>query len=323
MRSHLVHVLMIALSTTTAWGHDVSEGAVSGQGTVVIERMPDVLRVEVLLLARGKDYRDALTRLDARRAMAGKRLVELGASEDTIASSDPAIIPARQNPRPISVASTDGLAPADDSVSRAAPPPDSRARPVATAVSERLRADLPLRATGPDDLLLVSEDLQRRIKEADLAGIKELGEDATQLEIPGCGVCGGGTEPGTPTFQFVSRIGAKERSKALAIAFGRARSEASQLAQAAGCELGGLRSLSGPSSGALDLRGVVSSPFAGGGTPQIIGTALSTGTDGPSSEGHEEAIGIKPGKIQHRIGVTATFALKSLSEERTADHRPE
>lgn len=285
--------------------------------------MPDVLRVEVLLLARGKDYRDALTRLDARRAMAGKRLVELGASEDTIASSDPAIIPARQNLRPISEASTNGLAPIDEPVSRAAPPPDGRARQVSSTVSKRLRADLPLKAMGPDDLLLVAEDLQRRVKDADLAGIKELGEDAALLEIPGCGVCGGGAGVGAPSFQFVGRIDAKERAKALAIAFGKARSEAAQLAQAAGCELGGLRSISGTNSGAFNLNGLVTLPSARGDTPPMISADSARGTSGPSSEAQEEAIGINPGKVQYRIGVTATFVLRSLSEEQVADHGPE
>jgi hypothetical protein len=283
---------------------------------VVIERLPEILRVEVLLLAGGKDYRDALARLNARCARAREWLVKLGASEGGIALSDPAIIRARPKLRPISAPPNDGLAPVDDPSPRAAPPPDGGARQVPATVSERLRVDLPLKATGPDDLLIVAEELQRRIKEADLAGIKELGEDAQQLEIPGCGACGAGVEPGAPSFLFVSRIGAQDRANSLALAFGRARSEARRLAHATGCELGGLRSLSGTNSGGLSPFGLGTGPFAPGNPPQMNTADPARGTSGPSPEDHdEEAIGLTAGKVQYRIAVTATFALRPPAEE--------
>jgi uncharacterized protein YggE len=323
MRNHfvLVQSLGIALLTTAAWAHEPCEGTVTGQGSVIIEQLPDVLRVDVLLVAAGKDYKDALARLDARRATAQEWLVQLGASEGTISCSDPAIVPARQAPRTIAATPVSGLAPVEESGPPGTPPSDAKARPAPSAVSKKLRADLPLKATGADELLLVAQDLQKRVRDAGLGGIKELGEEALRLEIPGCGVCGAGAEPGAPTFQFVSRIGAEVKSRTLAVAFAKARSQADQLARAAGCELGELRSLSGTSTVAPDLRGFMGTPFAAGGHPLIAGTDPLSASAGSPSEDYE-ATGIKPGKVQYRVGVNATFTLKSISGDRAADRRP-
>jgi uncharacterized protein YggE len=316
-----MQILGIALLTTAAWGHEPCEGTVTGQGSVVIERLPDVLRVDVLLVATGKDYRDALARLDARRTMAQQRLVQLGASEGTISTSEPSIVPARQAPRTIAATPIGGLAPVEDPGPSGTHSPDAKPRPVPSAVSKRLRADLPLKSTGTDELLLVAQDLQKRVRDAGLSGVKELGEDATRLEIPGCNVCGAAAEQGAPTFQFVARIGAEERSKAMAAAFARARSQADQLARAAGCELGSLHSLSGTSTVAPEPRGVMGTPFAPGGLALGGATDLQAVPGGSSSE-ELEATGIRPGKVQYRFGVNATFSLKSISEDRAADLRP-
>jgi uncharacterized protein YggE len=316
-----MQILGIALLTTAAWGHEPCEGTVTGQGSVVIERLPDLLRVDVLLVATGKDYRDALARLDARRAMAQQRLVQLGASEGTISTSEPSIVSARQAPRTIAATPIGGLAPVEDPGSSGTHSPDAKPRPVPSAVSKRLRADLPLKSTGADELLLVAQNLQKRVRDAGLSGVKELGEDATRLEIPGCNVCGAAAEPGAPSFQFVARIGAEERSKALAAAFARARSQADQLARAAGCELGELRSLSGTSTVAPDLRGIMGTPFAAGVSPLAAGFDPSSAPGGSPSE-ELEATGIRPGKVQYRIGVNATFALSSTSGVHAADLRP-
>jgi uncharacterized protein YggE len=317
----LVQSLGIALLTTAARGHEPYEGTVTGQGSVIIEQLPDVLRVDVLLVASGKNYRDALARLDARRATAQQWLVRLGASEGTISCSDPSVVLARQAPRTIAATPIGGLAPVEDPGPSGTPSPDARPRQVPSAVSKRLRADLPLKATGADELLLVAQDLQKRVRDAGLSGVKELGEDATRLEIPGCGVCGAGAEPGAPSFQFVARISAEERSRALAAAFAKARSQADHLARAAGCELGPLRSLSGTSTVAPEPRGIMGTPLVPGGLALGASPDPFSASGGSPSEEYE-ATGIKPGKLQHRVGVNATFALKSISEDRAADLRP-
>jgi hypothetical protein len=321
MKRCLLQGLCLALTATTAWGLDVPEGTVSGRGTVVIERLPDVLRVEVPLLAKGRDYRDALMQLTARRARAENWLVGLGASPGTITVADPAIIPAQFIVRTAPETSTDGLAPIDPPATGTAPRPAGRARHAAPAVSARLRAEIPLKTSSTDDLLIVAEDLQQRIKEADLAGMKELGDDASMLNIPACGSCG--SEAGAPSFIFVGRIGAEERAKARAVAFAKARAEAGQLAQAAGCELGALRSVSGTSSGGLDSFGLVTSGLARGGTLQGLAAAAVGGSSGSHPEDQqEESTSAQPGKVPFRIVMTASFGLKSPAEVRASGDHP-
>src|SRR5262249_35618174 len=66
-----------------------SEGAVTGQGMVELKRQPDTLRVQVEILARGKDLKEALNKLKERREAARQQVASLGAVKESIEFGEP------------------------------------------------------------------------------------------------------------------------------------------------------------------------------------------------------------------------------------------
>src|SRR5205823_8939928 len=72
-------------------------GTVTGHGSVELKRQPDVLRVQVDVLARGKDVTEALGKLRQRRQTAQKHLEQLGVAANAIEFGKPAIVTERNN----------------------------------------------------------------------------------------------------------------------------------------------------------------------------------------------------------------------------------
>jgi hypothetical protein len=71
--------------------------SIAGNGTATLKKEPQILRLQIDLLAKGKDLKEALTKLKDRREAATKKLAELGATADSIRFEDTHIVP----PRPI------------------------------------------------------------------------------------------------------------------------------------------------------------------------------------------------------------------------------
>ena len=180
-------------------------------------------------------------------------------------------------------------------------------------VGATVKADLPLKAATAEELLLVTHQLQEKIKAADLSGIKELAklspqdeELAEELEAAG----GGYVDPnevkrGEPFFLFVCKVSDEEHDKAVAEAFRKARLEASRLARAAGADLGALSQLSHQSQGTdfNDGSDAVRRYYA----MQQQGRMAQLPT---ADENSGEAVGLQPGKVSLRIAVSAQFFLK-------------
>ena len=67
----------------------VQTGTVSGSGTVVLKRKPDLLRMKVELIAQGKTMKEALANLKDRRDAAQAQLATLGAIKSRSFSTIP------------------------------------------------------------------------------------------------------------------------------------------------------------------------------------------------------------------------------------------
>jgi uncharacterized protein YggE len=283
--------------------------SVSGNGTAVIERQPELLRMEVEVLAKGKDLKDALGKLKQRRKAADEQLAKLGADSKSIRFGTPRISSWENDQqkqmqmmmRQRMMQKRGGRRPTDKP---AATPP--------VTVSMSLTAEWRLKAEDAEPLLIASHDLEEKIKAADLAGRKaaeelspeeeeeaeENEEDEPQMYYSGQPQ----PKPGEPRFVYVSTISDKDRAKALAEAFERAKAEAGQLAQAASAELGSLLQLAGGSE-----SGVESEVYDQWSTYQYRMMQRGQRT---SSDDKVEAVGMQPGLLRYQVTVTATFGLK-------------
>ncbi len=147
---------------------------------------------------------------------------------------------------------------------KAAKPPI--AAPV--TVTELLTAQWSLEAETPEQMLVLAQTLQEKIKAADLAGIKdaeklspeeeELADEASQM----MDTSGEQRTPaGQPYFMFIARLSQADREKLLSEAFAKAKTQAADLAKAADVELGPLTGISGQCGGQRNLGDEEYNPF--------------------------------------------------------------
>jgi uncharacterized protein YggE len=284
------------------------EPTVSGDGSVVITLQPEVMRLRIDLLGKGKDLKEALAKLKERREAARKKLIELGAMEKTIE-----------------------IAPAGTSVGKADErrqlqmlmrarmsgrkgDKDAEAKPQPVTVSATLTADWVIKTQDSDEMLIFANELQDKIKAADLAGLKEAGpktpeeaEEAEETEMEEVDMYGGeqGPKPGEPSFIFVARVPADQIDKATAEAFEKAKAKAARLAKAAGAAAGNLRFLSSNQRPDYERMSRQSYGYYGSYFQELIQQSYS-----PEGNVTEEAIGAEPGPVKFRVNVTASFAIK-------------
>jgi uncharacterized protein YggE len=225
---------------------------VSGTGTSSIKRQPTKLRMSIVLTAKGKTLAEALDKLKARRELATAHLKKLQAEASTTKFGETALA-AEGNAQQAQMQRMMRMARGGRGVPKALDVPAS------VSVNCTLTADWPLKYQTSDELLILSQQLQEKIKEADLCGLKEPKQLTPQeKELEEEQANGGGDEfdaygqpqakPGEPSFSFVAAITREERAAALAEAFTKAKAQAGQVAQAAGLKLGALVEVSGQSS---------------------------------------------------------------------------
>jgi uncharacterized protein YggE len=282
-------------------------GTVNGTGSVELKRSPDTLRIQVEVLAKGKDLKEALAKLKERREAALAQLTALGVAATAVEFGEPAITSEktdRQLQMERMVKQRMRGAPGKDKGKAKETPP--------VVVSTSLKAELPLKAATTEELLVSFQALQDKIKAADLGGLKELAkmspqEEEIAEENQAMMMGMGGEEEvkrGEPMFFFVCKISDADRDKALADAFQKAKKEAGRLAQAAGAGLGALHHLdhqSQPSGGVEDY---------GFDPSQRYYRMRAMGLPQTNPDSGLEATGMQPGKVSVRIAVTATFTLK-------------
>ncbi len=284
-------------------------GVVTGVGTVVLKRRPDLMRISVDVFAQGKSMKEALANLKDRREAARGQLTTLGAAKDSIAFGEPqvntSLLEARQQMEMMIRSRMGNRAKKDAAKPQAVP----------TVVSATLKAEWPLKGRDTESLLIEIAQLQEAIKAVDLAGRKDLEKLSTEdeelrEEMEGVEANNnndpGRTQPGTPAFALLSKVSEEDLARALADAFRKARSRAETTAKAAGEGLGPLRHLE---------SSMQSGPPADGNEvdPRVAYRMAATGSVMPpeGAEVDPEAKGTQPGAVEFHVTVTAAFALNA------------
>ena len=297
-----------------AWaqfGAGIGNGTVTGSGVVEIKRRPDRMRLQVELLAKGSNLKAALALLKDRIEAARVQVAALGVIKESVKFGDPKL----------SSTKTDQQKQMEQMLMQRLRQRGKRKgkQPKASSpvtVSAELTAEWKLTAKTVEELLLVSHELQEKIKAADLAGRKQaekLSPEEQELLEEAESSFGYGSsdepKPGEPSFLFVSGISDDDREKSLAAAFQKAKLRAARLAKATGSQLGELKSLSAQYTPGADLDDY--SMFGGYNSPayQALQRAMTAAQLGTEDE--LEAIGVLPGTLTYTITVTASFDLKT------------
>ncbi|HUE72545.1 MAG TPA: SIMPL domain-containing protein [Pirellulaceae bacterium] len=293
-------------SVSAQFGGLGGPGTITGTGVSQIERLPEVMRMRVVVTAKGSTLEEALAALKDKTEAANSQLSTLGAEKESV-KLDPPQIAAESSDRRRQVEMM--MAQRLRGGKRSAKKEETK-QPV--AVSTTLTAEWPLQSKTGEELLVAATALQDKIKAADLAGAKEASqltpeeqEALEEMESQGYNPYGDQeAKPGEPIFLFVAAIAEADREKADAEAFQKARQHAARLAKAAGAGLGKLQSLAGAGQAGVD-ESEYANPYANVAAYRML-QAMQAGGQ-PDSE--SEAIGTTPAKVTYRVTMTAGFEL--------------
>ena len=270
---------------------------VSGQGMVTIDRPAQILRMQIELSAKHKEAADALTKLKTLKEAATAKLAELGVTKESVKFAEPAL-------GSLGVSDESQMQRMVYARMREKKLDEKALKAMPISVTVRLTAEWPLQGNTPEERLLFTHQLQEKIKAAELGGGKdteaqspeeqELAEE--MVDMPSYGQQ---SKPGEPSFVFVTKISDEDQAKALADAFGKARTHAERLAKAAGQSLGKLRTLAG-STGPGESENQEYQYM------RYMATMMAQGFGGVRGES-TEAVGPQPGKVQYHVMVSASF----------------
>ncbi|MGM0486660.1 MAG: SIMPL domain-containing protein [Planctomycetota bacterium] len=284
---------------------------VAGVGVVTLSRPPDLLRMHVELTGKAETLDEALAQLKTRREAALLQLEMLKADMDSVETEAPRIAAGQsRQQRQMEQMIRERMR------SRGQRTPPGLTASESVAVSMTLRAEWPLEAKTPEEVLRRAESIRQQIKEADLAGSEEeedeLSPEARELAEEMAGMSPGYDESavkeGEPVFLFVARVSDADREKAMAEAFAKAREQARSLARAAGVDLGPLVSLAGHGTGQSDMTGEEYGYEYQAYVRRLAGrSAMSSALDQNASE----AMGPSPKSLSFKFLVRAYFALAS------------
>jgi uncharacterized protein YggE len=280
---------------------------ISATGTTSVKRKPTVLRMYLELVAKGSNLDEALKKMKDRRESARSQLETLKADKDAITFGDPSLSGAASpRQRQIEVML---MARMQSRGKKAAKTPI--AAPV--TVSVLLTAQWSLEAETPEQMLVLAQSLQDKIKAADLAGIKdaeklspeeeELADEASQM-LDQSGEQR--TPAGQPYFMFIARLSKADREKLLGEAFAKAKAQAADLAKAAGVELGPLTGISGQCGGQHNLGEEEYNPYN---NTSSIRRMLAQQTAEGADETRDEAMNNDPAAVSFSGSVQANFRL--------------
>lgn len=312
MRSIRVLVGMVAVSTSALFASELQAqfapgdtAGVVGTASVIIEREPNVMRLQMMIEGQGKDVKEALSRLKEKETADREKLQKLGAAEGSVKFSDaqPAEVnPQLQMQRMIQMRTGNAPRPAKN-------------QPVVATLTSVLTAEWTLNGKHGDDLLVDSQDLEDKIKAADLsagASDKALTPEQQEIVEENQGMAGneGQPNPRDPVFIFVCKISDEDCDAARAGAYKKARDDAQRLAKAAGIELGSIRQIGGAAAPVPvgDRTGM----YAGMNSQLAMYYQMMQQQQqqpvGPSDP--QEAVGTQPGKVGYRVTVYVSFAPK-------------
>lgn len=283
-----------------------------GTGSSTIERLPDVLRLQIMISAEGRDAKEALSKLKEKESAAKEKLQKLGADEASVRFADPQPQDANQRRQMEQMIQM--------RMGGRMQKPSKNAAPAMT-LSTTLKAQWPLSAKDADALLVESLELEAKIKAADLPGDKpapaavagpgnkaaELAQEEVNEEAVAFNNNGDGQpNPRDPLFLFVGNVSDEDRDKARAAAFNKARDDAERLATAAGRGLGAIRLLASNA-----MPNVPSDPFTqmydNGFQQRYFFNQMNRQQAG--GDDAAEAVGPQPGKVGYRVIVYVSFAI--------------
>ena len=275
---------------------------------VSIKRPPDTLRMQVQLSGHGKDVKDALAKLKSRRDAVKAKLVELGANKETVEVGEArAAVEDSSRRRQMEMMVQQRMR----QQGRRAPKKEET-KPVSLSVE--VKAEWALKGQNAEQLLIAAYDIQQKVTPelAKLNVAEEMSPEELELaEEMGqnMGMDDGQPKPGEPSFVYVARISGDELAKALASAYDKAKTQATQLSQAAGATLGPLEQLASHES-MVDME----NPFNGNSyrSNPYFYRAMVQQQQQPfkDSGGPTEAVGIDPSQVAVSITIVASFGLK-------------
>jgi hypothetical protein len=312
-------------------------GTVSCSGKAVLHPKPTVLRLRFSIMECGENLEAALKNLDRRGDAYRKALLAAHANADSIKIGDPMISSPLDIPEPIpQVSSTPAPAtgkppPPNYVTSPVAPveappstspaptivPPPSNA-PIAmpyrefrpqTKVQAWLNAEWALKEETPTTLLFEMHNIAKSVHKEMKEAVSKMGPtDFGPVHFPDFqrtyGVVDESPTLDVPRYIFVTPISAEQLQKLRVKAIANARAEAVKLAEAAGCRVGSVQSLSaiwGRSSWT---------------PPGYCSPCAEVDSSGPT-----ELIGSGPSNPQHcELILNATFRLQQPGEPAGAAH---
>jgi uncharacterized protein YggE len=300
----------LALTPFPVQADEANGSKVSGTGVFEMKKQPDQLRIQVEVLAKARNAKDALAKLQEHRQYAKTQLESMGAPAASIEFSEPLVTSAldpneaRMQAMMVQRAMMQG---------KKAPAKPKEAPPV--IVSCMLKAEIPLQAPNPDELLVKCHALEDRIKQADLGSVKSMKqntpqeEEANEAQMQAMGMINGEEQNarGLPIFTYIKKLAPEERANAVREAFKKAERQASELAGAAGLIVGSVVNLDEvPNQGIdTDTPNYMEMMYA------RMGMRVSLPQFGEAKK-LPEAVGPKPSMVFYRVGVNATFELKKL-----------
>ncbi len=289
-----IGIVLAAASSAAVGQTPASQGSVAGAGVAVIKRQPEFMRMRVELTASGKDLKEALANLKARREAALKVCAAENAVADSIVVGSPRIAPDVAQRARMMGYSTPSIRSGRNKKPEPAPPVN---------VSASLTAEWPLQGSDAEELLLASQSLQSKLKVelAKSAPKIELSPEQEEMQEEAMQNMGNPNvpKPGDPVFYFVAKISDADYVKAAAKAFAMAKTHAQRLASAAGGSLGELRNVEGNDRQAMMMMNYQRDPF--GGMQEVDSSEQENNPD--------EAAGTNATEVRLNITVAATFAL--------------
>ena len=313
-------VALLGFGVVTARADDALPARVSGQGAFEMKRQPEFLRVQVEVLAKARSAKDALAKLQERRQAARTKLEGMGATADSIEFSDPSIV-AEFDPRERQMQMMMAQQQMMAQMQQGGKKPAAKAKEAPpVVVSCTLKAQIRLNAPNVEEMLILTNGLEERIKAADLGGAKALKQGTPQEEeqaleqMQNMGGWQGnmnGEEQrvrGQPLIYYVSKVNADDRKRVVREAFKRAERQAGEVAGAAGLVLGPVHSLEetnlvNPDS---ELNSMTSEYGISTITGRMIYNPVSDEKNGA------EATGAKPASVIYRVAISATFELRRV-----------
>jgi uncharacterized protein YggE len=254
-------VIAFAISTigSTSHGQDAAVGpsiSVTGKATVIAT--PQSMRLKIRLLEKGKTIEDVLAKITDRQAAAAIQLAKLGAVEESIEFGKPEkFVDQTQNPEVM-----DMIRLQFEQQGRKVPAGLNADPGITLTMDVSARWTLP--KGKPAIRLGFVHELQTRIEESDIAGIKEpkqltaeekeLAEELAGFQRNMGGYGAQGTkDPRIASFDYFAEPDTESRKAAFAKAVKQARDDAEILAEAAETKIGAMLHLSGKLTKANDL----------------------------------------------------------------------